>query len=591
MRKDVWSAWPSREALSRESRRRVESEARTAATRGIRVTLLGFLVWISYRLNPDAGPARMIGGLVLVVLAIAALRRFFRVTAEQRLRAAVPCIATLLLSGAGAYGLGWQVAASVAWCLAAVVALERLPLGWGAPAAFLGLGGYFLTDRDDWIATLVTCGGLALAGFVTRLDAEARGAAHRLLIEERASQAARAESAALAERARIARDIHDVLAHSLSAQLVHLEAARIQIEQGADRRQVLERVVAARGMAREGLEETRQALSALRGDMAPVAEALAELAAREGTVLRVEGEARPVAAEAGQTLRRVAQEALTNVRKHAPGARPRLRLVYGSETIELEVRNGPGRQSWGERAAWGERSFEGGGFDGAGRSEGSRRATGVERAEPADRVEVAERAEQGARAETDERAEWAEVAEPAAQAVRAEGAERAARAETDERTERAEAAEQAERAEPAEQAVRADGPEWVARAERGERAEGASGRVRSARAEGSAGARRLGGAERGARAALSADEAAGVGWAEPEGAVGRGRGRGGVEGVVSGGDAVGVEDVGGADLAGSGSGYGVRGMRERAELLGGTLSAGPPEDGEEGFVVRLRVPA
>ncbi|NED88041.1 two-component sensor histidine kinase, partial [Streptomyces sp. SID11233] len=160
MRKDVWSAWPSREALSRESRRRVVSEARTAATRGIRVTLLGFLVWISYRLNPDAGPARMIAGLVLVVVAIAALRRFFRVTAEQRLRAAVPCIATLLLSGAGAYGLGWQVAASVAWCLAAVVALERLPLGWGAPAAFLGLGGYFLTDRDDWIATLVTCGGL-----------------------------------------------------------------------------------------------------------------------------------------------------------------------------------------------------------------------------------------------------------------------------------------------------------------------------------------------------------------------------------------------------------------------------------------------
>ncbi|WP_443031091.1 sensor histidine kinase [Streptomyces sp. CLI2509] len=347
MRKDVWSAWPSREALSRESRRRVESEARTAATRGVRVTLLGFLLWVSHQLNPDAGPARVIGGLVLLGLAIVALRRFFRVTREQHLRAAVPCMAALLLAGAGAYGLDWHLVSSVVWCLSAIVALERLPLGWGGAAAFLGLGAYFLTDQDNWIATLVTCGGLVLAGLVMRLDAEARGAAHRLLIEERSSQAARAESAALAERARIAREIHDVLAHSLSAQLVHLEAARIQLEQGADRQQVLERVVAARGMAREGLEETRQALSALRGDMAPVAEALAELAAREGTVLRVEGEARPVAAEAGQTLRRVAQEALTNVRKHAPGARPRLRLVYGTETIELEVRNGPGRQPWG----------------------------------------------------------------------------------------------------------------------------------------------------------------------------------------------------------------------------------------------------
>ncbi|SCE02440.1 hypothetical protein GA0115252_12771, partial [Streptomyces sp. DfronAA-171] len=65
----------------------------------------------------------------------------------------------------------------------------------------------------------------------------------------------------------------------------------------------------------------------------------------------------------------------------------------------------------------------------------------------------------------------------------------------------------------------------------------------------------------------------------------------GPEDAVDRGAAVGAEAISGPDLAASGSGYGVRGMRERAELLGGTLSAGPPEDGEEGFVVRLRVPA
>ncbi|WP_433340417.1 histidine kinase [Streptomyces sp. CA-253872] len=493
MRKDVWSAWPSREALSRESRRRVESEARTAATRGIRFTLLCFLLWVSHQLNPHAGPARVIGGLVLLALAIAALRRFFRVTREHQLRAALPCMAALLLSGAGAHGLGWHLVSSVVWCLGAVVALERLPLGFGGGAALLGLGAYFLTDRDNWIASLVTCGGLVLAGLVMRLDAEARGAAHRLLIEEQASQAARAESAALAERARIAREIHDVLAHSLSAQLVHLEAARIQLEQGADRQQVLERVVAARAMAREGLEETRQALSALRGDMAPVAEALAELAAREGTVLRVEGEARPVGAEAGQTLRRVAQEALTNVRKHAPGARPRLRLVYGQETIELEVRNGPGRQPWAGRVAWGERSERPGRLDEAGQGE------------------VAGQGEEAGRS---------------GRAERLEGAERARRAE------RVEGAAPGGPARPR---------DWAASGEGG-------------------------------------GEAGSPGPAGPEDA-------------VRGGDEVGGEGLGGAELARSGNGYGVRGMRERAELLGGTLSAGPPEDGEEGFVVRLRVPA
>ncbi|EDY42146.2 histidine kinase [Streptomyces sp. SPB074] len=500
MRKDLWSAWPSREALSRESRRRVESQARAAANRGVRFALLCFLVWVSHALNPHAGPARVIGGLVLLSLAIAALRRFFRVTREHHLRSAVPCMAALLLSGAGAWGLGWHLLSSVVWCLAAVIALERLPLGWGAAAAVLGLGAYFTTDRDNWIATLGTCGGLFMAGLVMRLDAEARGAAHRLLIEERSSQAARAESAALAERARIAREIHDVLAHSLSAQLVHLEAARIQLEQGADRGQIMDRVVAARAMAREGLEETRQALSALRGDMAPVAEALAELAAREGTVLRVEGEARPVAAEAGQTLRRVAQEAVTNVRKHAPGARPRLRLVYGPETIELEVRNGPGRQAWGERAA---RSGSGGRFvTGATHAVEDFTGTGPGGTDDADR-----------RGEGDGYFEASARGEPTGRVEGAAGREKATAGKTG----------------------------------------GAAGAVR-------------------ARSAGGRGDGAGA-----EGGVGTGE--------------MAAESVGGADLAGTGSGYGVRGMRERAELLGGTLSAGPPGDGEEGFVVRLKVPA
>ncbi|WP_435246206.1 histidine kinase [Streptomyces sp. NRRL F-5630] len=521
MRKDVWSVWPSREALSRESRRWVESGARTAATRGVRVTLLGFLLWVSHQLHPDAGPVPVIGGLVLLGLALVALRRFFRVTGEHQLRAAVSCMAAVLLAGAGFYGLDWHPASSVLWCLAAVVALQRLPLGWGGAAAMLGLGAYFVTDRDDWIATLVTCGGLVLAGLVMRLDAEARGAAHRLLIEEGASQAARAESAALAERARIAREIHDVLAHSLSAQLVHLEAARIQLEQGADRQQVLERVVAARGMAREGLEETRQALSALRGDMAPVAEALAELAAREGTVLRVEGEARPVAAEAGQTLRRVAQEALTNVRKHAPGARPRLRLVYGPETVELEVRNGPGRQTWGERGARREHSEGGGGFDG--RDE-SLRGTG--------------RGFDGTGCGEGLGGDGS--GESLAGAKRGEGLGGGGGGE------------------------RSEGPQTAGRGEPAGRFEGVE-----------RGEERAAGAEGGTR------PAAGEGAAGPVGP----------EGVRGGGSRVGPDDLGVPDLAASGSGYGVRGMRERAELLGGTLSAGPPEDGEEGFVVRLRVPA
>ena len=163
------------------------------------------------------------------------------------------------------------------------------------------------------------------------------------LDQERAARMAEAESAALAERARIAREIHDVLAHSLSAQLVHLEAARLLIERGAGRDQILERVVAARGMARDGLAETRQALSALRGDMTPLEEFLTQLVGTaDGAEATVSGERRALSAEASQAVRRVAQEALTNVRKHAPGAKVRMRLEYGEDQVTLVVRDSGG---------------------------------------------------------------------------------------------------------------------------------------------------------------------------------------------------------------------------------------------------------
>jgi signal transduction histidine kinase len=197
----------------------------------------------------------------------------------------------------------------------------------------------FFASGDNWLVTTLTVAGLALAGYTVRLDAEARGNTHRLLAQERAARAAEAESAALAERARIAREIHDVLAHSLSAQTVHLEATRLLIERGAERELVLERVVAARRMAREGLAETRQALSALRGEMAPVEEFLREMVDAHGARLEVAGEPRPLPAEAGLAVRRVAQEAMTNVRKHAPGARVALRLEYRPREVELEFRD------------------------------------------------------------------------------------------------------------------------------------------------------------------------------------------------------------------------------------------------------------
>jgi signal transduction histidine kinase len=73
--------------------------------------------------------------------------------------------------------------------------------------------------------------------------------------------------------------------------------------------------------------------------MAPVEEYLRELIASEGARLEVRGESRGLPPEAGLAVRRVAQEAMTNVRKHAPGARVAMRLEYRPDEVELEFRD------------------------------------------------------------------------------------------------------------------------------------------------------------------------------------------------------------------------------------------------------------
>ncbi|MGW5234297.1 sensor histidine kinase [Streptomyces nodosus] len=338
MTENMWLRWPSREALSRAG----VSGARRMLSRAGRILGLGMVLWTIFTHEglPAWGKVATAGG---VLLCGAGAWAFFRTTLQNRL---LPSIALLvgLLGLAGVAGVaGLRVPAMVVWCACALVAMERLPLAAAVPVAGVGLGAYAVIDNGAWLTTSVTAGSVALAGYVLRLDAEARGSALRLLAQERAAREAEAESAALAERARIAREIHDVLAHSLSAQLVHLEAARLLIEGGAERATILERVVAARGMAREGLAETRQALSALRGEMSPLEEFLGELVATaDGADVTVTGERRALPAEAAQAVRRVAQEALTNVRKHVPGAKVHIRLEYAEHQVTLDVRDSGG---------------------------------------------------------------------------------------------------------------------------------------------------------------------------------------------------------------------------------------------------------
>ncbi|MFC5723661.1 sensor histidine kinase [Streptomyces gamaensis] len=343
-----WTAWPAREALSRigvPRRRKVMAWA-------VRLGLIGLVLWNALR-------GGFFHGWGLAVLAIgfgagvAAVWACYRTTLAMRLWPSVGLLGVLLLMGVGAELGGARDPAVALWCVCTLVAMERLPLAYGLGLSALSMGAYALGTTDPPALAAGIAVGLPLVGYGLRLDEEARGAGFRLLAQERMARRAEAESAALAERARIAREIHDVLAHSLSAQLVHLEAARLLIERDADRQQILERVVAARGMAREGLAETRQALSALRGELTAVEDFLRAAAASQGARLEVTGEPRSLSAEAGLAVRRVAQEALTNVRKHAPGARVEMGFTYLEREVELWIRDSGAQAATGELGACG----------------------------------------------------------------------------------------------------------------------------------------------------------------------------------------------------------------------------------------------
>ncbi|AWS42901.1 two-component sensor histidine kinase [Streptosporangium sp. 'caverna'] len=155
----------------------------------------------------------------------------------------------------------------------------------------------------------------------------------------------RAREAVFAERTRLAREVHDILAHSQSAQIVHLEGARLLLERGGDPAAALDRVNRAVGLARAGLEETRRALDTLRGEELPLAERLERLAMefRSATgapcAVSIAGDFDSLEAGARLALARTAQEALTNARKHARGAAVSVELRRLEGWCELEVRD------------------------------------------------------------------------------------------------------------------------------------------------------------------------------------------------------------------------------------------------------------
>jgi signal transduction histidine kinase len=217
--------------------------------------------------------------------------------------------------------------------------------GWG-PALVLGM---FLLA------------GIVFVVVITRLavnEQRARAEVERLLAELKEANsklreyAAQVEELATAkERNRLAREIHDSLGHYLTVVIVQIEAAMAVME--SDRSRSLDGLRKAQSLAQEGLAEVRRSVTALRasptnGSLIDSLATLFEECRVTGipTEFQLEGTPRKLSPSAELTLFRAAQEALTNVRKHAQAERANVTLDYSGDNVLLVVHdNGIGTTS------------------------------------------------------------------------------------------------------------------------------------------------------------------------------------------------------------------------------------------------------
>ena len=191
---------------------------------------------------------------------------------------------------------------------------------------------------------IALCAVYVLSLSVGRIRAQ-EAQEERLLAELAESRAAELRAVALAERQRLAREMHDVLAHSLSGLVLQLEGARLLAAAAPNDPRLPETVDRAHQLAKTGLDEARQAIGMLRDDDLPGPDQLSGLAdaftADTGIPCRFTkaGTSRELSPAVRLALYRVTQEALTNVRKHARPDQVVVRLEYLPDTVTLTVEN------------------------------------------------------------------------------------------------------------------------------------------------------------------------------------------------------------------------------------------------------------
>jgi signal transduction histidine kinase len=309
----------------------------------VRLLALVLIGWTVVGSHP--APSASGRGLVILCLLIAEVAAFLWWTAWPfSERGVTPDLYVMAIGGGVLIAASPNSAASAFVFVALVAAAVRVEIPRALPLlalSLLALAVSVLVYDNGALGLLAYSLGFAaalLAASNARQSVARAEQAELLLAQTQRSQEEQLRAARLEESTRIAREIHDVLAHALAGLTIQLEATQSLLEQGADRDAILARVRRAHALAREGLVETRRAVGALRGEAVAVPDAIRSLVDEyDGDAsLGIDGDLHRLSGPAGLTLVRAVQEALTNVRKHAPGANVSVMVdAAGAELVAI----------------------------------------------------------------------------------------------------------------------------------------------------------------------------------------------------------------------------------------------------------------
>jgi signal transduction histidine kinase len=210
-----------------------------------------------------------------------------------------------------------------------------------ASTAIVTVLGALVLDGPTAAAAIVVTAVSVFAGLIVR---SRRATREQLQVQERRYEG---ERALLEERQRIARELHDVVAHHMSVIAIQAEAAPYRTADPP--RELVESFAEIRSSALSGLSELRRVLGVLRSDKPEITPqpGLGDLAsllesARNGgvtVVSSITGTPRPLPDGVNLSAYRIVQEALSNAMRHAPGSSVQVNLYYGAAALVIEVRN------------------------------------------------------------------------------------------------------------------------------------------------------------------------------------------------------------------------------------------------------------